>query len=293
MATTTVYEIVTEKVLNAMASGSVPWRKPWDSSTIRPCNAETGRRYSGGNMFLLSMLPYAVPAFLTMNQIKKAGARIKEGQNKAHFPVFYWNWVEKVDDKGEKVRFPLLRYFLVWNVEQIEGYTLPDHLTKPAAREHTPIEAAERIVAGFADAPEIVITETDRAYYVPALDKVNVPKLSQYANPESYYSVLFHELAHSTGHASRLNRKEVTDPIIFGSHDYSLEEMVAELTAAFLCAEAGIDNTIENSAAYIAAWHKVLSADPKLFWIAAGRAQKAADYILGRGKDENQDGHND
>ena len=114
-----------------------------------------------------------------------------------------------------------------------------------------------------------------------------------YAKPESYYSVLFHELAHSTGHASRLNRKEVTDPIAFGSHDYSLEEMVAELTAAFLCAEAGIDNTVENSAAYIAEWHKVLSADPKLFWIAAGRAQKAADYILGRGKDENQDTHND
>jgi antirestriction protein ArdC len=284
MATTTVYEIVTQKVLAALAKGTVPWQKPWDASTVRPCNAETGRPYSGGNMFLLSMLPYAVPAFLTFNQIKKAGARIKEGQEKAHFPVFYWNWVEKVDDKGNKTRFPMLRYFLVWNVEQIEDYTLPERLTAGAKREHSPIESAESIVKGFINAPELVIANTDRACYHPATDKVMVPMLSQYAVPEAYYSTLFHELAHSTGHGSRLNRKEVTDPITFGSHDYSLEELVAELTAAFLCAESGINNTVENSAAYIGHWHAKLSNDPKLFWTAAGRAQKAADYILGRGK---------
>ena len=115
------------------------------------------------------------------------------------------------------------------------------------------------------------------------LDKVQAPQLSQYPDAGAFYSTLFHELAHSTGHHTRLNRKELTDEaVFFGSHDYSLEEMVAELTASFLCAEAGIDNTLDNSAAYIKGWHSKLSSDPKLFWTAAGRAQKAADYILGR-----------
>lgn len=278
-----VYEIATERVLEAMKNGVAPWRKPWNASSIRPCNAVTGRPYSGGNYFLLSMLPFAVPAFMTFKQIKAAGARIKEGQEKKHVPVFYWNFIERENDKGKKERIPMLRYFLVWNVEQVEGYTLPESLTVKGFA-HDPIEAAEDIVNGFSDCPEMVVANTNRACYIPALDKVNVPELSQFPNREEFYSTLFHELAHSTGHQSRLNRKEVTDPITFGSHDYSLEELVAELTAAFLCAEAGIDNTVENSAAYLKAWHSKLSNDPKLFLTAAGRAQKAADYILGRRK---------
>ena len=278
----TVYEIVTEKVLETMAAGVIAWRKPWDANAVRPCNAESLRQYSGGNMFLLSMLPFAVPAFLTFNQIKKAGATIKPGEEKKHYPVFYWKWLEKVNDKGIVEKIPMLRYFLVWNVEQVEGYELNPKLTAGENRVHDPIDAAEKIAHQYPNPPEVVIAKTDRACYYPQLDKINAPELAQYANPQEYYSTLCHEMAHSTGHKSRLNRKEVNDPITFGSHDYSLEEMVAELTAAFLCAEAGLDNTLDNSAAYIKGWHAKLSADPKLFWTAAGRAQKAADYILGR-----------
>ncbi len=286
-----VYEIVTEKVLDAMAGGTLPWRKPWDANAVRPCNAESLRQYSGGNMFLLSMLPFAVPAFLTFNQIKKAGATIKAGEEKKHYPVFYWKWLEKKNDDGKIEKIPMLRYFLVWNVEQVEGYELNPKLAGTAAdgHKHDPIDAAEKIAHQYPNPPEVVIAKTDRACYYPQLDKINAPELAQYANPQEYYSTLFHEMAHSTGHKSRLNRKEVNDPITFGSHDYSLEEMVAELTAAFLCAEAGLDNTLDNSAAYIKGWHAKLSADPKLFWTAAGRAQKAADYILGRQRNNGGD----
>lgn len=280
----TVYEIVTEKVLETMAAGVIAWRKPWNANAVRPCNAESMRPYSGGNMFLLGMLPFATPAFLTFNQIKKAGATIKAGEEKKHYPVFYWKWLEKKNDVTGKVeKIPMLRYFLVWNVEQLDGYEMNPKLNPQGdAFNHDPIAAAEKIAQGYDNAPEVVIAKTNRACYYPQLDKINAPELSQYANPQEYYSTLFHEMAHSTGHKSRLNRKEVNDPITFGSHDYSLEEMVAELTAAFLCAESGLDNTIENSAAYIKGWHSKLSSDPKLFWTAAGRAQKAADHILGR-----------
>lgn len=288
MSNSTVYDIVTQKILEAMSNGTVPWCKPWQANNIRPCNAESGREYSGGNMFLLSMLPYTIPAFLTFNQIKKAGARIKEGQEKKHFPIFYWKWLERTNDKGVIEKFPMLRYFLAWNVEQIEGYEMPAKIAKriPEGFAHDPIIEAEKIVEGFENCPELLIAQRDRACYVPATDIVMVPELSQFPNRSGYYATLFHELAHSTGHASRLNRKEVTDPIIYGSHDYSLEELTAELTSAFLCAECGIDNTIENSAAYIKSWHVKLSNDPKMFWTAAGRAQKAASMILGKKNEE-------
>jgi len=282
----TVYEVVTDKVLEAMAGGRIPWQKPWSTGIVRPCNAVTGRPYSGGNMFLLSMLPYAVPAFLTFNQIKKAGATIKEGHEKAYFPVFFWKRFETLNKAtGKKETGMMLRYFLVWNVEQVEGFTLPGKLTV-TKKVMEPIAAAEHIVANMPNPPKMAISEGDKACYYPGLDRVCLPCPEQFHSPGDYYQTTFHELAHSTGHASRLNRKEVTNPTAFGSHDYSVEELVAELTAAFLSAECGIDNTLQNSAAYIQGWMKRLRDDTKMFWTAAGRAQKAADYILNRKKEE-------
>ena len=141
------------------------------------------------------------------------------------------------------------------------------------------IPAAENIVAGFSG-PKV--TEGgNRACYQASLDRVTVPAKGQFASEGEYYSTLFHELAHSTGHKSRLDRKEV-GASTFGSEPYSVEELTAELTSAFLCHEAGIDNTLENSAAYIQGWMAKLKDDPKAFITAAGRAQKAADFILGK-----------
>lgn len=282
---TKVYEIVTQKVLEAMNKGTVPWRKPWNGAG-HPFNGVTGRQYNGGNFFLLSLFRFAVPAFLTYNQIKKAGATIKAGEEKKHFPVFYWNWVEKKDATSKKVeKFPMLRFFLVWNVEQIEGYEVPEKFLPKAVAHNDRIASADAIVNGYLNAPKITVQTTDRACYYPTRDEIEVPEMSQYPKLEEYYSTLFHEMGHSTGHKSRLNRKELMDANYFGSHDYSQEELTAELTAAFLCAEAGIDNTLDNSAAYLASWYKRLANDPKMFFTAAGKAQKAADLILNRVKE--------
>lgn len=285
MSKISVYDIVTSKVLEAMDKGSIPWKKPWKGGKASlPFNAATKRQYSGGNMFFLSMLPYNVPGFVTFNQIKAAKATIKAGEEKKHYPVFYWKMLERKNDAGKIEKIPMLRYFLVWNVEQLDGFDMES--PEPETFVHDPIESAEHIVNGYKDAPVINVKNTNRACYYPTLDAIDVPEMSQYENREEYYSTLFHEMGHSTGHTSRLNRKEVNDPIVFGSHSYSVEEMVAELTAAFLCAESGIDNTVENSAAYIKGWHTKLQADPKLFWTAASKAQKAANHILGKTNNE-------
>lgn len=281
----TVYDIVTEKVLEAFNADTVPWQKPWKAGGIKPCNAVTGREYNGGNYFLLSMMPFAVPAYMTMKQMNAVGATIKAGQEKKYFPVFFWSVTEKLDANGKKAKSMFLRYFLVWNIEQVDGYELPEKFKTIPDNNHNTIVSCEQIIANFEQKPEIV-NGGNRAYYSPTLDKVVTPELNTFDSPESYYAVLFHELAHSTGHVSRLNRKEVMDTITFGSHDYSLEEMVAELTSAFICAEVGLDNTSDNSTAYIKSWYAKLKNDPKLFWTASSRAQKASDYILNKVKAE-------
>lgn len=285
MAKISVYEIVTNRVLEAMEQGNLIWRKPWNGSDSMPYNASSGRRYSGGNMFFLSMMPYDNLGFVTFNQMKAAKATIKSGEEKKHTPVFYWKMLERIDDNGVKETIPMLRYFLVWNIEQLDNFDSKHIHSGTEKFEHDPIDMAEVIVNEYANGPTMLIKQSNRAFYQPATDTITVPEIGQYENPNEYYSTLFHEMAHSTGHESRLNRKEVTDPIKFGSHDYSLEEMVAELTSAFLCAEVGIDNTLDNSAAYIKGWHSKLKSDPKLFWMAASRAQKAANHI--RGKTDN------
>ena len=295
MTATTVYSIVTNKIMEALRRGIIPWRKPWSSYGTRPFNAETMREYSGGNMFLLSMLPYETPAYLTFNQIKKLGGIIKAGQEKNHFPVFYWKWLERTNEvTGKSETFPMLRYFLVWNIEQVEGIDLSNKIkTKmETGRNNNKISAAENIVKGYIDAPQISIFQTDKAFYCPKSDKIVCPHINQFSNVDEYYSTLFHEMGHSTGHKSRLNRKELNEANYYGSHAYSLEELIAELTSAFLCAESGIDNTIENSAAYIKAWLDKLGNDPKMFWTASGRAQKAAEYILGRNREREETDNN-
>lgn len=283
---TKVYEIVTQKVLEMMDKGVVPWRKAW--KTVKPCNI-SGRQYSGGNLFLISCLGFETPVFLTFNQIKKLNGKIKEGQEKNHFPIFFWSFVEKVNAAGKKETFPIFRFFLVWNFEQVEGIELPEACKLIANENPVPMESAERVISNMPNPPAIKEQMgSSRACYAPQSDCVTIPSAKQFKQTEDYYSTFFHELGHSTGHSSRLNRKEVNDPIVFGSHDYSVEELVAEMTAAFLCAETGIANekTEENSAAYIKGWYAKLSSDPKLFWTAASRAQKAADYILNRKADD-------
>ena len=272
-----VYDIVTDNVLKLMAKGVVPWKRPW-SGVSRPCNAITGRPYSGGNLFLMAMLPYANPAYLTYKQAVAAGGTVKKGEK--GWPVFMFTIMEKEDKATKKkVRIPIFRFYTVFNVEQTEGCKLPERVMGKEF-DHDPIDAAHRIIENMPNPPKFV--EGGSAHYRPSTDTYSVPHVSKFEKVEEYYCTHFHEMGHATGHESRLDRKELKD-ISFGSESYSLEELVAEMTAAFLCAESGIDDvTLENSAAYLAGWHKKLANDPKMFWTAASRAQKAADYILNR-----------
>jgi antirestriction protein ArdC len=197
--------------------------------------------------------------------------------------VIFWKIYEKDDPEAEdgKKRLPLLRYYTVFNAEQCDGVTAPGpDLT--TWKTHDPIVAAETVVLAMPNSPTVEIGGT-RACYSPSRDLVRVPDLFRYDYPEDYYGTLFHELAHSTGHQSRLNREGIVDQHFFGDSVYSKEELVAEMTAAFLCGHTGIENaTIQNSAAYLQSWIKTLRGDKTLAIIAAAQAQKAADYILNR-----------
>lgn len=183
------------------------------------------------------------------------------------------------DSVGRKI--PFARYYTVFNVEQCEGLTIAQPET-PVAVEFDPIVKAEAIWVGMPSKPGLV-HGGDRACYVPGLDSIRMPPRSAFGLAEGYYETLFHEMGHATGHGSRLSRKEIVSGSYFGGHDYSLEELVAELCAAFLCAEAGVDQVVvENQAAYIQGWLSKLQTEPQAFVVAAARAQKAADFILGR-----------
>ena len=176
----------------------------------------------------------------------------------------------------------MLRYYSVFNVEQCEGLKMPVENTDDAPLEFNPIEAAEAIVNGYEGKPTIKETEKARAYYSPGLDYIHMPKRETFHSVEEFYSTLFHELTHSTGHENRLKREGIIGMHYFGDAVYSREELVAEFGAAFLCGHAGIENvTLDNSAAYIQSWLKVLKNNKQWLVIAAAQAQKAAEHVLG------------
>ena len=174
----------------------------------------------------------------------------------------------------------MLRYYHVFNAAQCEGIDAKVPVTEVIEHEFNPIRAAELIAEGMPKPPTIT-HDKSRAYYNPALDLVNVPRAQLFRSDQEYYSTLFHELVHATGHDSRLKRHDKKESVAFGSETYSKEELVAEMGCAFLCGASGIvDMTIKNSAAYISSWLKRLKDDVTLVVTAAGQAQKASDYIL-------------
>jgi antirestriction protein ArdC len=274
-----VYEIVTEQIIKQLESGSAPWRKPW--ITQEPCNLVSQKPYRGINTFLLSASGYPSPHWLTYGQAMKLGGHVKKGEH-SHMVVFWNIGEEKLNPKTGKLSKPfLLRYYRVFNLSQTEGIQrelgITDHAPVPD------IAACESIVADMPHKPAIV--EADKAAYSPSRDVVMMPSKSVFNSSEGYYSTLFHELTHSTGHASRIGREGIAETAGFGSAVYSREELIAEMGAAMLCGVTGIAPAVlENSAAYLRSWIGVLKGDSKLVVTAASQAQKAADYIRGVSK---------
>lgn len=281
----TVYEIVTERIIALLEQGTVPWQKPWATSgeDCMPRNLISKKPYRGVNVFLLHAMSFESPYWLTFKQAQELGGNVRKGEKAC--PVVFWKWLESPDEKAsERKRIPLLRYYHVFNASQCEGIQVP--LTEKKGRDHSPIAEAERILAGMPKPPAIVHGR-DRACYLPAFDRVELPSPEAFRTGEHYYSVLLHELTHATGHQERLNRKGVAGSegewSAFGSTPYAREELVAEMGASFLCGHAGIvERTITDSAAYIAGWLERLREDKRLIVQAAAQAQRAADYVLNR-----------
>jgi antirestriction protein ArdC len=277
-----VAEIITEQIIERLEAGTIPWRKPWTplAGPGAPRNLITGKPYRGINTFILACQSFSCPYWLTFKQAQDKGGNIRRGEKGT--AVVFWRWVEVEDaDTGEDKSIPFMRHYTVFNLEQTEGIEAPPSpitIEKP----FNPIQTAEELVAAMPHRPEIRHSG-NQAYYRPSHDFVNMPPQSTFHQEEGYYCTLFHELTHSSGHSSRLSRKGVTECTGFASHEYSKEELVAELGAAFLCAETGIEQTtIDNSAAYIQSWLKELKNDKTMVILAAGQAQKAADFIMNR-----------
>jgi len=273
-----VYEIITEQIIEKLNKGEIPWHQPWTGSA--PKNLVSKKEYRGINPFLLGCQRYSSPYWLSYKQAKDLGGHVKKGEKSTI--VVFWKRVNVKDRENEdsEKTVPMLRYYRVFNSDQCE---LPDGKVPmlDVNPDFQPIAACDQVVTDMQNKPDIEHREP-RAYYRPSTDSVNMPKKETFVKEEFYYSVLFHELGHSTGHKSRLDRKDFAEGC-FGSETYSKEELVAEMTAAFICGHCKIENkTIENSAAYIKSWLRKLKDDSKMVVLAAAAAQKAADFILNR-----------
>lgn len=281
-----LYQEVTDRIVEMLEQGIAPWRSPIMGAEAAgyPRNLVTDKPYRGVNVFLLAFTAwsqgYGSSYWLTFNQAKTKGGMVRKGETSSM--VVFWKQYETEDrDTGEAKTVPVLRYYRVFNAEQCEGIDVPDASTFEPV-DFAPLEACERIVDGYPNGPAIEHGGT-RAYYRPSTDTVRLPEPDGFTTGEEYYATLFHELAHSAGHSSRLDRGLDTEPASFGSPDYGREELIAEMAASFLSAEAGIHPaTLANSAAYLQGWLTCLKQDKKLVIQAAGAGQKAADWILGR-----------
>ena len=282
-----VYEYVTESIMERLGKGTVPWHKPWKNGAAgAPMNFASKKHYRGINVFLLTLQSFESPYWLTWRQVHEKGGEVRKGERSTI--VVFWKPYEKEDEKnpGRTVKIPILRYYRVFNVEQSEGVEYPKSQGPTGKCEA--IAAAERVAAGYPNPPEI-LHRGSRACYRPLEDRIFMPLRESFENPEEYYSTLFHEMTHSTGHRRRLGRKTLVDLCPFGSTNYSKEELVAEMGAAMLCGESGIENrTIDNSASYIASWLSKLRGDKRLVIQAAAQAQKAADHVMGRTFEEKE-----
>lgn len=282
-----VYEIITNRIVESLENGTVPWQCPWQRGKYgQPRNFVSTKPYRGINVFLLGytahMKGYQSPFWVSYKQAQQLGGNVRQGEKSAS-PVVFYSEIEKkeLNEDGTKDTFAMLRYTPMFNTDQCEGLNVPDLSGGIKLTEHEIIESAEAIINNMPNRPELNIRRSNRAFYSPDADAVTAPELAQYEIAEQYYSTLFHELGHSTGHKSRLDRDLKNH---FGSHEYSKEELVAEFTSSYLCGIAGIEQrTLLNSASYIDAWLTILKDKKQKKWItwAAGQAQKAADYIQG------------
>lgn len=271
-----IYAAVTERIIQQLEQGLIPWEKPWTGTQGGAVSGTTGKPYSLLNQMLLEK----AGTYYTYNQIQKLGCRIHKGEKSSM--VVFWKQIpvkqqNKLTGEFEEIFIPMLRYYNVFHIDQCEG--LKDIVAQPTEQPRS--AEAEAIIHNYAQRSGVTITHQkgDEAFYSPSRDSVTLPLIEQFTNIAEYYSTAFHELAHSTGHQSRLNRLKAT--AYFGSESYSKEELVAEIAAAALINMTGLEtkNSFRNSAAYIQSWLSALKKDNRLIVSASGAATKAVEYI--------------
>lgn len=270
-----VYEYITAEIVKKLETGVVPWRHPWTAGV--PKNAVSGNQYNGFNVFRLGFEEYENPHWATFKQVGDLGGRVAKCEKSTM--VIFWKMQVKEDQETKKEKiFPILRYFRVFNIEQTD--LTDDERFEVAQNDNKPLDQCEKIMSGYRNKPEIKHTDSSRAYFDFFKDLINIPEMNLFDTAEDYYSVLFHEATHSTGHHTRLERRNKTDIVSKKDPAYWFEEIIAELGAAYLGGQAGIDyHTLDNSASYIEGYLNALKKDNSLFIKAASAAQKAAEYI--------------
>lgn len=283
-----LYTTVTTQIIADLETGVRPWTRPWEAAhaagpVSRPLRHSL-EPYSGINVVLLwsraMAAGYEAPIWMTFRQALSLGAHVRKGERGA--TVVYANRIVRTEagDDGRDVdrTIPFLKAYTVFNIAQIEG--LPDRFSGPVTEildEGQRIDRAERF---FAATGADVRHGGDQAWYSPGLDQVRMPPFGRFHNAQGYYATLAHECTHWTGHASRLDRDQTGR---MGTAAYAREELVAELGAAFLCADLGLElRPREDHAAYIGHWLKALKDDRRLIFAAAAQAQRACDHLAGR-----------
>lgn len=282
---TNAYQIVTERIVNLLEQGVNPWRKSWSTAAHRPpTNLISRKAYRGINNLLLGLAPYASPYWLTYKQAAALGGNVRKGE-KASLAIFWTKhrYSSRKNPDGtttsldHEYETPIMKFYHVFNAEQCEGLDVP---ATPAPQIFTENEAharAEAILAGMPNAPRFEHAG-EQPCYMPDRDLIRMPALVRFKSSADYYSTRFHELAHSTGHKSRLAR-DLSG--MFGNEKYAREELIAEMTAAYLCGACGIlEQTEEQSAAYLHGWAQKIKQEPRAIITAAAKAQAAADYIM-------------
>ena len=302
MAKFDIYEAVTDRIIEQLEQGIIPWHKPWVTASVRNTNGNyrnlavshtDGRIYSALNQMLLM----EAGEYATFDQIRKEGGHVRKGQHGKM--IVFWKMlpIKETDKDGNEVRkiVPMLKYYTVFNIlTQCEGIAPKfwkeeeEETEKPKGFVHDPHEEAEKILHGYWEREEIAVRNVagDRAFYSPSTDSITLPEMSQFREIEEYYSTAFHESAHSTGNSKRLDR--FTGKERFGNEEYSKEELVAEISAAMLVYMTGLETekSFRNSAAYVQSWLQALKNDKRMIVSAAGRAEKAVAMIIGTSAEE-------
>lgn len=275
-----VYQAITDRIIAQLEKGQIPWKKPWSGITTGAFNRVSKKPYSLLNQMILEH----DGEYATFKQWSELGGKIRKGA-KSEIVVF-WKIIEQneINSNGEEIKksIPYLRYINVFHISQVDGV----EPIKKIEINHEPVAEAEKIKADYVEREHFNIKETisNDAFYSPVRDFIQIPCREQYENIMEFYSTLFHEMVHSTGHKNRLGRFEESSKLVaFGSEDYSKEELIAEIGSATLMNVIGIETieTFKNSAAYIQSWLRVLKNDNKFIVSASSKAEKAVKYILG------------